>query len=253
MLGSLPVFNRAGAKGGALSVHIEAESGEIAETVLLPGDPLRAQYVADNYLERSACYNRIRGMLGFTGYFQGQKISVQGTGMGVPSISIYAHELVSEYGAKRLIRIGTCGALQPDLNLGDVVLAQAACTDSSINRIRFNNNDYAPIATFALLKQAHEAATQKGLKVQVGLALTSDTFYSDDPDSWRLWARYGVLVVEMETAALYTLAARHRVQALSVLTVSDSLVTGKQASAEQRQRGYADMMELAVQIGGAPL
>jgi purine-nucleoside phosphorylase len=139
------------------------------------------------------------------------------------------------------------------LNLGDVVLAQAACTDSSINRIRFNNNDYAPIATFALLKQAHEAATQKGLKVQVGLALTSDTFYSDDPDSWRLWARYGVLVVEMETAALYTLAARHRVQALSVLTVSDSLVTGKQASAEQRQRGYADMMELAVQIGGAPL
>jgi len=231
-----------------MSIHIGASAGQIAEVVLLPGDPLRAQYVAETYLEDPECYNQVRGMLGFTGTYQGKKVSVQGTGMGIPSISIYAHELIAEYGAKRLIRIGTCGALQEDMKLGDVVLAQAASTNSAVNRIRFDGCDFAPAASFELLTKAYEAARERGVDVQVGTVLTSDTFYSDDPDSWKLWARYGVLAVEMETAALYTLTAGHHVQGLSILTVSDSLVTKEIATAEQRQQGYTAMMEIALQV-----
>ena len=231
-----------------MSLHIGAEAGQIAEAVLLPGDPLRAQYVAETYLEDSKCYNQVRGMLGFTGTYRGKRVSVQGTGMGIPSISIYAHELIAEYGVKRLIRIGTCGALQEGMKLGDVVLAQAASTDSAVNRIRFNGCDFAPAASFDLLHRAYKAASERGVDVLVGTVLTSDTFYSDDPNSWKLWARYGVVAVEMETAALYTLAARHRVQGLSILTVSDSLISKEMATTEQRQRGYTTMMEIALQV-----
>ena len=234
-----------------MSVHIGANAGQIAEAVLLPGDPLRAQYVAETYLEDSECYSRVRGMLGFTGIYRGKKVSVQGTGMGIPSISIYVHELIAEYGAKRLIRIGTCGALQEDMKLGDVVLAQAASTDSAVNRIRFDGCDFAPAASFELLTKAHEAACERGVGVRVGTVLTTDTFYSDNPDSWKLWARYGVLAVEMETAALYTLTAGHRVHGLSILTVSDSLVTKEIATTEQRQQGYTAMMEIALQVATA--
>ena len=230
-----------------MSIHIEAKAGRIAEAVLLPGDPLRAQFVAETYLENPECYSRVRGMLGFTGTYRGKKVSVQGTGMGVPSISIYVHELIAEYGAKRLIRIGTCGSLQENLKLGEVVLAQAACTDSGVNRIRFQGCDFAASASFELLLKAHQAAGQQGVTLRVGTVLTSDTFYSDDPESWKIWARYGVLAAEMETAALYTLAAGHAVQGLSILTVSDSLVTGETATTEQRQQGYTDMMEIALQ------
>ncbi|UCG00102.1 MAG: purine-nucleoside phosphorylase [Spirochaetaceae bacterium] len=231
-----------------MSIHIEAKAGEIAAAVLLPGDPLRAQYVADTYLENPQCYSRVRGMLGFTGIYDGKEVSVQGTGMGIPSISIYVHELITEYGAKRLIRIGTCGTLREDMKLGEVVLAQAACTDSAVNRIRFDGCDFAPTASFDLLLKAHQAAQQRGVSVRVGTVMTSDTFYSDDPNSWKIWARYGVLAAEMETAALYTLTGGHGVQGLSILTVSDSLVTGETAGSEQRQQGYTAMMEIALQV-----
>jgi purine-nucleoside phosphorylase len=231
-----------------MSIHIGAQPGEIAPAVLLPGDPLRAQFVADTYLEKPVCHNRVRGMLGFTGTWQGRRVSVQGTGMGVPSISIYVHELIAEYGAKRLVRIGTCGAFQEDLKLGDVILAQAASTDSAVNRIRFRGSDFAPAASFDLLLAAYRAAGERGVPVRVGTVLTSDTFYSDEPDSWRLWARYGVLAAEMESAALYTIAAGRGVQALSILTVSDSLPRGETATAEQRQQGYTAMVEIALRV-----
>ena len=231
-----------------MSIHIGAKAGQIAEAVLLPGDPLRAQFVAETYLDSPECYSRIRGMLGFTGSFKGKRVSVQGTGMGIPSISIYAHELINEYGVKRLIRIGTCGALQEAMTLGEVVIAQAACTDSNVNRLRFRGCDFAPAASFQLLLKAHRAAESRGASVRVGTVLTSDTFYDDDPESWKIWARYGVLAAEMETAALYTLAAGHDVQGLSILTVSDNLVTGETAGSEQRQQSYTDMMEIALQV-----
>lgn len=231
-----------------MSIHIGAKAEQIAEAVLLPGDPLRAQYVAETYLENPQCYSQVRGMLGFTGTYNGKKVSVQGTGMGIPSISIYVHELIAEYGAKRLIRIGTCGALQEDIELGEVILAQAASTDSAVNRIRFKGCDFAPAASFELLLKAYEIAQERGVAVRVGTVLTGDTFYSDDPEFWKIWARYGVLVAEMETTALYTLTAGHHVQGLSILSVSDSLVTMETASSEQRQQGYTAMMEIALQV-----
>jgi len=229
-----------------MSIHIGAKKGEIAEAVLLPGDPLRARFVAETYLENPVCHSEVRGMLGYTGTYRGRRVSVQGTGMGIPSISIYVHELISEYGARRLIRIGTCGGMLAEMKLGDVILAQSAGTDSAVNRIRFHGADFAPTASFALLLAAYETARARGYPVRVGSVLTSDTFYGDDPDFWKLWARYGVLAAEMETAALYTIAAGHGVQGLSILSVSDSLVTGHTASAEQRQQGYTAMMELAL-------
>ncbi len=231
-----------------MSIHIGAKQGEIAEAVLLPGDPLRAQHVAETYLDKPVCYSRVRGMLGFTGSYQGKKVSIQGTGMGVPSISIYVHELIAEYGVRRLIRIGTCGALRRELKLGDLILAQAASTDSAVNRIRFGGCDFAPAANFELLLKAYESARKRGAAVQVGTVLTSDTFYSDDPEFWKLWARYQVLAVEMESAALYTLAAGHGVQGLSILTVSDNLVSGEKATSEQRRQGFTAMMEIALEV-----
>ena len=230
-----------------MSIHIGAQPGQIAEAVLLPGDPLRAQFVAEKYLEKAECHSRVRGMLGFTGLYKGRRVSVQGTGMGIPSISIYAHELAADYGAKRLIRIGTCGALQESIALGDVLLAMAAGTDSAINRLRFGGADFAPAASFELLLRAYEIARARGVEVRVGTVLTGDLFYTDDPDFWKLWARYGVLAAEMETAALYTIAAGCGVQALSILTASDSLVTGATATAEERQQGYTAMMELGLE------
>lgn len=229
-----------------MSTHIGAKKGEIAPTVLLPGDPLRARYVAETYLEKPVCHSQVRGMLGFTGTYNGKKVSVQGTGMGIPSLSIYVHELIVEYGVSRLIRVGTCGALHASLKLGDVVLAQAASTDSAVNRIRFGGCDFAPAADFQLLCTAHDAANDQGVSVRVGTVLSTDTFYSDDPDSWKLWARYGVLAADMETAELYTLSSGHRVQGLSILTVSDNIMTGQSATSEQRQEGYTAMMEIAL-------
>jgi purine-nucleoside phosphorylase len=231
-----------------MSIHIGAKPGDIAPTVFLPGDPLRAKFIAETFLEEATCFNEVRGMLGFTGIYQGKRVSVMGTGMGVPSHSIYVNELISEYGIETLIRIGTCGALQPDLKLGDVVLAMAASTDSHINRLRFSGMDFAPTASFDLLLRAYESAKSGNATVRVGNILTSDTFYHDDPESWKMWAAFGVLVVEMETAGLYTLAAKYGVDALSILTVSDSLVSGTQTTSEQREKTFTQMVELALDI-----
>ncbi len=231
-----------------MSIHIGARPGDIAPSILLPGDPLRAKFIAETLLEDATCFNEVRGMLGFTGTYRGKRVSVMGTGMGVPSHSIYVNELISEYGVKTLIRVGTCGGLQPDLEIGDVVLAMAASTDSHINRLRFSGMDFAPTAGFNLLLKAYEAAKAGNVNVCVGNILTSDTFYHDDPESWKQWAAFGVLVVEMETAGLYTLAAKLGVDALSILTVSDSLVSGAQATSEQRERTFTRMIELALEI-----
>lgn len=231
-----------------MSIHIGAKENDIAKTVLLPGDPLRAKYIAENFLENAKCYNEVRGMYGFTGTYKGKRVSIQGTGMGVPSLSIYVNELITSYNVKNLIRIGTCGSLQPDIKVRDIVIAMASSTDSAINKIRFNGMDYAPTASFKLLKKAYDAAVDKGIQPKIGNILTSDTFYHDDPDSWKLWAKFGVLAVEMETAGLYTLAAKYNVNALTILTVSDSLVTGEATTAEERQKTFMDMVKIALEI-----
>ena len=230
-----------------MSIHIGAKEGAIAETILLPGDPLRARHIAETYLSDVVCYNEVRGMLGFTGSYQGKRVSVQGTGMGVPSISIYVNELIREYGVKNLIRVGTCGAMQQNVRLRDVVLAQAACTDSSMNDHYFDGYDYAPIADFNLLKAAYEKATQKGLKPHVGNVFTSDIFYREDKSTVEKLMQHGVLAVEMETAALYTIAARYGVRALTIMTVSDHLLSGEETTAAERQSTFNDMLEAALE------
>jgi purine-nucleoside phosphorylase len=234
-----------------MSIHIGAKKGEIAETVLLPGDPLRAKYIAETFLTDAKMYNQVRGMYGFTGFYKGKRISVQGTGMGVPSISIYVNELIQEYDVQKLMRIGTCGALQADIELKDLILGMAASTDSSLNKIRFDGMDYAPIADFDLLQQAYQYAKQVGKKVKVGNILTSDIFYNDDylEDPFRKWKDFGIMAVEMESAALYTLATKFKRQALTLLTVSDHILTGAKCSAEERQTSFTDMMEIALEIG----
>ena len=231
-----------------MSIHIGAEPGQIASTVLLPGDPMRAKFFAETMLEDVVCFNRVRGMLGFTGLYRDKRVSVMGSGMGIPSLSIYVNELVNDYGVTTLMRVGTCGALQPDLRIGDIVLAMSASTDSHVNRLRFGGMDYAPTASFDLLMSAYEVAKDLGISVRVGGMLSSDTFYEDDPDWWKLWAEYGALVCEMETAGLYTLAAKLNVRALSILTVSDSLVTGEAATSEEREKGYSKIAEIALAI-----
>jgi len=231
-----------------VSIHIGAKQGQIAPTILLPGDPLRAKHIAETMLEDVVCFNEVRGMLGYTGRYGDKRVSVMGTGMGIPTLSIYIHELVTEYHVKTLIRVGTCGALQPHLKIGDIVLPMTSSTNSHINKLRFQGMDYAPAASFDLLLKAYEAAKERGARVFVGGNFASDTFYNDDPEWWKKWAAFGVLVVEMETSGLYTLAAKHKVDALSVLTVSDCLVTGESSTAEQRERDFPQMAEIALEI-----
>jgi purine-nucleoside phosphorylase len=231
-----------------MSIHIGAQENQIAETILLPGDPLRAKFIAETYLDNPICYNEVRGMYGFTGTYKGKRISVQGTGMGVPSISIYVNELITSYGVKNLIRVGSCGSLQEHVKIRDIVLAMSSSTDSAINKLRFDGMDFAPTASFKLLKMAYDIAISKNIHPKVGNILTSDTFYHDDPDSWKRWAAFGVLAVEMETTALYTLAAKYNVDALTILTVSDSLVTKEETTAEERQKTFTDMMEIALEL-----
>ncbi len=230
-----------------MSIHIGAKEGEIADVVLLPGDPLRAKFIAETFLERPILYNEIRNMLGYTGMYKGKRVSVQGTGMGIPSISIYVQELFRDFGVKRAIRVGTAGSLQPAVHLRDLVLAIAACTDSGANTIRFGGRDFAPAASFDLLKAAYEIAKNRGKEPHVGNVISSDMFYTEDPDEWKLWAKFGVLAVEMETAELYTLAAKYGREALSILTISDSLVTHEATNAEERQSSFTTMMEIALE------
>lgn len=230
-----------------MSIHIGAKPGEIAETVLMPGDPLRAQFIAENYLENVKQYNDVRGMLGFTGTYKGVPVSVQGSGMGLPSMGIYAHELITEYGVKKLIRVGSCGSFQPHIKVRDIVIAMSASTDSSFNKNTFKGQDYAPTADFDMLMEASKAAASKGITPHVGNILSSDVFYGDDPNEWKRWAKYGVLAVEMESTALYTIAAKFRAKALTILTVSDSLVTSEETTSEERQKSFTDMMEIALE------
>ncbi|MCM3440662.1 purine-nucleoside phosphorylase [Metabacillus halosaccharovorans] len=229
-----------------MSVHIGAKENEIAETVLLPGDPLRAKYIAETFLEDVTCYNEVRGMLGFTGTYKGERISVQGTGMGVPSISIYINELMNSYGVQQLIRVGTCGAIQKDVKVRDVILAMSASTDSQMNRLTFGGVDYAPTANFDLLKKAYDAGLEKGLNLKVGNVFTADMFYNDNAEHEK-WAQYGILAIEMESAALYTLASKYNRKALSVLTVSDHILTGEETTSEERQTTFNDMIIVALE------
>lgn len=231
-----------------MGIHISAKSGDIAETVLLPGDPLRARFLATNYLTDPICYSQTRGMLGYTGEYQGKRISVQGTGMGLPSLSIYVTELIRDYGVKNLIRVGTCGSFQKTVRVRDIVLVMAACTDSAINKHRFRGCDYAPTADFGLLSIAYELAVKGSLTVHVGPILSSDSFYQDDEGRWKMWAAYGVLGTEMETTALYTLAARHGVRALTILTVSDSFLSDAFTGPKERETGLTEMAQLALGV-----
>ena len=229
-----------------MSVHINAKKGDIADTILLPGDPLRAKYIAETFLEDVTLYNEVRNMFGYTGTYKGKRISVQGTGMGVPSISIYTTELMAEYDVKKLIRVGTCGSIHKDVKVRDVILAQSASTDSNMNAIIFGSVTYAPTADFDLLLKAYNAGVEKGLNLRVGNVFTEDVFYNDHAEHEK-WAQYGVLALEMESSALYTLAAKFGAQALSILTVSDHLLTGEVTTAEERQTTFNDMIIVALE------
>lgn len=235
-----------------MSVHLNAAPGQIAPTVLLPGDPLRAQHIAQTFFENPVQHNSVRGMLGFTGSYQGQPVSVQATGMGAGSAGIYIHELIADYGAQTLVRVGTCGSYHERVRVRDLILAQAACTDSNMNNIRFGAKNYAPIADFGLLLAAHQSAQSRGIPAHVGNVMSSDTFYHDDPQHYRIWAEFGVLGVEMEAAQLYTLAAKFGVRALTVLTVSDHLITREETSAEERQQTFDQMVEVALDAALPP-
>ncbi|HKL36809.1 MAG TPA: purine-nucleoside phosphorylase [Salegentibacter sp.] len=229
-----------------MSVHIQAKKGEIAENVLLPGDPLRAKWIAENFLENAVCYNEVRGMLGYTGTYKGERISVQATGMGIPSALIYSTELITEYGAKKLIRVGSAGSYKKDLKVNDVVLAMAASSNSGFNKAKFQHSDFAPTVDFELFMNAVKFAQANDIKFRAGNVLSSDIFYEEDDLNYKKWADYGVLCVEMETAGLYTVAAKYNVQALSVLTISDSLVTGEHLPAKEREQSFSRMVEIAL-------
>lgn len=230
-----------------MSTHIGAKPGEIAERVLMPGDPLRAKWIAETYLEGAQCYSTVRGMFGFTGRWNGVDVSIQGSGMGMPSASIYAHELINEYGVRSLIRVGSCGSLTADLQLRDVVAAIGSSTDSNMNRMRFDGLiDYAPVADFGLLRTSVEVAERRGVIMRVGPVLAADAFYTDRPDLYDSLADYGVLAVEMESAALYTIAARYRARALTILTVSDHIPTGEKTTSQEREQTFSQMVEIAL-------
>lgn len=229
-----------------MSIHIGAKENEIADTVLLPGDPLRAKYIAENFLEDAVLFNQVRNMFGYTGTYKGKRVSVQGTGMGVPSISIYINELMESYHVQNLIRVGTCGAIQKDIHVRDCILAMSASTDSQMNRLTFGGIDYAPTANFDLLKKAYDIGSEKGLNIKVGNVFTADMFYNDNAEHEK-WAQYQILAVEMETAALYTLAAKFGRKALSILTVSDHIITGELTTAEEREKTFNDMIEIALE------
>jgi purine-nucleoside phosphorylase len=229
-----------------MSTHINAPEGAIAEAVLLPGDPLRAKFIAETFLENPVCYNEVRGMFGFTGTYKGKKVSVQGTGMGQPSLSIYVNELFQFYNVQTAIRVGTCGAINKNIHVRDTILANSACTDSAIITQRFGNLHYAPSANFDLLYTAYNKAKENNINVAVGPCASSDLFY-DDNSNWKKWAEYGVLGVEMEAAELYTLAAKYNRKALAILTVSDHIITGEQTTAEERQVTFKDMIKIALE------
>ncbi|PSJ39242.1 purine-nucleoside phosphorylase [Zobellella taiwanensis] len=227
--------------------HINAERGDFADTVLMPGDPLRAQYIADTFLSDVKLVNKVRNMLGFTGSYKGRRISVMGHGMGIPSVSIYAKELITEFDVNTLIRVGSCGAVRDDVNLRDVVIGLGASTDSKVNRIRFKDHDFAAIADFELVANAVAAARARGVPVKVGNLFSADLFYSPQADLFQLMKDYGILGVEMEAAGLYGVAAEFGARALTICTVSDHILRHEALSADERQTSFNDMMEVALE------
>lgn len=234
-----------------MTIHIGAEKGDIAPTVLMPGDPYRAKWAAETFLDDARCVNQVRGMLGFTGTWQGHPVTIQGSGMGMPSLSIYANELIKDYDAQTLIRIGSCGGMQTHVGIRDVILAMTASTLSTPSRGIFKELNFAPCADFGLLHAAHQAAKAKGVPTHVGGIYSSDVFYDERPDLNEQMIRHGILGVEMEAAELYNLAARHGRRALAVLTVSDHLITHEALPAEDRERTFGDMVEIALQAAFA--
>ncbi|MCR8548093.1 purine-nucleoside phosphorylase [Salipiger sp. P9] len=234
-----------------MTIHIGAEPGQIAETVLMPGDPLRAEWAAQTFLDNPVCVNRVRGMLGFTGTWQGHRVTIHGSGMGMPSLSIYANELIRDYGAKTLIRIGSCGAMQETVGLRDVILAMTASSLSTPSSGIFRELNFAPCADYGLLNAAANAAKAIGATYHVGGIYSADVFYDERPDLNEIMSRHGVLGVEMEAAELYNLAARHSVRALAVLTVSDHLLTHEALPSEDRQSSFEDMVQIALEAAFA--
>lgn len=230
-----------------MTIHIGAEKGQIAETVLMPGDPYRAKWAAENFLENAECVNQVRGMLGFTGTWRGNRVTIQGSGMGMPSLSIYANELIRDYGAKTLIRIGSCGAMQENISIRDIVIGMTATTVSTPSRAIFKELNYAPCADFGLLRNAVAAAERRGATPHVGGIYSSDVFYDERPDLNEQMQRHGVMAVEMEAAELYTLAARYNCRALAILTVSDHLLTHEALPSDQREKSFGDMVEIALE------
>lgn len=231
-----------------MSIHIGAKQGAIAETVLLPGDPLRAKFVAENLMEDAVCYNNVRGMLGFTGTYKGKRVSIQGSGMGMGSLAIYVNELISDYGVKNVMRVGTCGAIQRSLQIGQVILAMSASGDSGANRYYFEGLDYAATADFNLLMEAYTVAQKMNINTLQGSIFSTNIFYDPKPDRWDKWIKHNILAVEMESQMLYTLAARLGARGLSILTVSDNIITGEASSSEEREKSYTDMMKIALEI-----
>lgn len=229
-----------------MTIHIGAQPGEIAETVLMPGDPLRAKWAAETFLSDPICINQVRGMLGYTGFWRGNRVTVHGSGMGMASLSIYANELIRDYGAKTLIRIGSCGAMQDHVAIRDVIIAMTATTLSTPSSGIFRELNFAPHADWSLLRAAVTAAEQRGVPTHVGGIYSADVFYDERPDLNQIMTRHGILGVEMEAAELYNLALRHKVRALAVLTVSDHLLTGAALPADQRQSSFGDMVEIAL-------
>ncbi|MHA7844112.1 MAG: purine-nucleoside phosphorylase [Winogradskyella sp.] len=231
-----------------MSVHIGAKKGDIAETILLPGDPLRAKWIAETFFDDPVCFNEVRGMYGYTGTYKGKRVSTMGSGMGIPSISIYANELIKDFGVKNLIRVGSAGSYQKNVKIRDVVLAMAASSTSGVNELRFGGADYAPTADFGLFLKAVKAAEAKNISIHAGNVLSSDEFYEDNIESYKKWSKFGVLCVEMEAAGLYTVAAKHNVNALAILTISDSLVTGEKTTSKERETTFRQMIEIALEL-----
>lgn len=230
-----------------MTPHINAPAGAFADVVLMPGDPLRAKYIAETFLENAEQVTNVRNMFGYTGIYKGRRISVMGHGMGIPSCSIYAKELITEYGVKKIIRVGSCGAVRQDVHVRDVIIGLGACTDSKVNRTRFKDNDFAAIADFELTQAAVQAAKNKGVPVRVGNLFSADLFYTPDVDIFDVMEKYGILGVEMEAAGIYGVAAEFGAQALTICTVSDHIRTGEQTTSEERQLTFNDMIEIALE------
>lgn len=231
-----------------MSIHLNATEGQISDKVLMPGDPLRAKFIADTFLENVERHNTVRGMYGYTGYYKGHKISIQSSGMGAPSMSIYATELIKDYGVKNIIRIGTIGAMKREVKIRDIIMAMAATNDSNIQNLIFPGINYAPNASFTLLERAHRISKEyEDMRVRVGNVYTGDAFYSDDESMIHKLADYGVLGVDMETSALYLLGAKYNIDVLSIMTVSDHVITGEETTAEERQTTFNDMIKVALE------